>query len=234
MTKRAITKACKIILLAILFKQTSAQSLIDIGAGASTMDSYSSNLAFRQQINDNFRVGFEIQYGAPKYRFVEAKPFEKGYAWSLSVPLSFKITEQDRIRLDGFFRPGFRFQGIIDPDNNGIEDSLLNSRAVLFEAGLLVNVNLTEKLNLSSGVLLPTAFEIAPTSLFEYMGTPNFTGGLSYLASPKTIVFVKGITGPAFGASGDTYKYIWSAQAGLRFALGKNPTTKSLLLEPSF
>jgi len=234
MTKRAITKACKIILLAILFKQTSAQSLIDIGAGASTMDSYSSNLAFRQQINDNFRVGFEIQYGAPKYRFVEAKPFEKGYAWSLSVPLSFKITEQDRIRLDGFFRPGFRFQGIIDPDNNGIEDSLLSSRAVLFEAGLLVNVKLTEKLNLSSGVLLPTAFEIAPTSLFEYMGTPNFTGGLSYLASPKTIVFVKGITGPAFGASGDTYKYIWSAQAGLRFALGKNPTTKSLLLEPSF
>jgi hypothetical protein len=105
---------------------------------------------------------------------------------------------------------------------------------VLFEAGLLVNVKLTEKLNLSSGVLLPTAFEIAPTSLFEYMGTPNFTGGLSYLASPKTIVFVKGITGPAFGASGDTYKYIWSAQAGVRFALGKNPTTKSLLIEPSF
>jgi hypothetical protein len=54
------------------------------------------------------------------------------------------------------------------------------------------------------------------------------------LASPKTIVFIKGITGPAFGASGDTYKYIWSAQAGVRFALGKNPTTKSLLLEPSF
>jgi hypothetical protein len=234
MTKRAITKACKIILLAILFKQTSAQSLIDIGAGASTMDSYSSNLAFRQQINDNFRVGFEIQYGAPKYRFVEAKPFEKGYAWSLSVPLSFKITEQDRIRLDGFFRPGFRFQGIIDPDNNGVEDSLLSSRAVLFEAGLLVNVKLTEKLNLNSGVLLPAAFEVAPTSLFEYMGTPNFVGGFSYLATPKTIVFIKGITGPGFGANGDTYKYFWSAQAGVRLAFGKNTTTKSLLLDPSF
>jgi hypothetical protein len=148
--------------------------------------------------------------------------------------LSFKIAEQDRIRLDGFFRPGFRFQGIIDPDNNGKEDSLLNSRAVLFEAGLLVNVKLTEKLNLSSGVLLPTAFEIAPTSLFEYMGTPNFTGGLSFAASQKSVIFLKGITGPAFGADGDTYKYFWSAQAGVRFALGKNPTTKSLLLEPSF
>jgi hypothetical protein len=231
---KIILTTCVVLLTALTFQKAAAQSMVDVGFGASTMDNYFTNLAYRQQINDNFRVGFEIQYGSPKYRFVAAKPFEKGYAWSLSVPLSFKLAEQERIRLDGFVRPGFRFQGIIDPDNNGIEDSLLNSRAVLFEAGLLVNVKLTEKLNLSSGVLLPTAFEIAPTSLFEYMGTPNFTGGLSYLASPKTIVFIKGITGPAFGASGDTYKYIWSAQAGVRFALGKNPTTKSLLLEPSF
>lgn len=233
--KRKIISTTWLAILALLFIQNaSAQSIVDISGGASTMDNYFTNIAYRQQVSDNFRIGFELQYGSPKYRFVEAKPFEKGYAWSLSVPLSFKLAEHERIRLDGFFRPGFRFQGIIDPDNNGKEDSLLNSRAVLFEAGLLVNVKLTEKLNLSSGVLLPTAFEIAPTSLFEYMGTPNFTGGLSYLASPKTIVFIKGITGPAFGASGDTYKYIWSAQAGVRFALGKNPTTKSLLLEPSF
>jgi hypothetical protein len=233
--KRKIISTTWLAILALLFIQNaSAQSIVDISGGASSMDNYFTNLSYRRQVSDNFRIGFELQYGSPKYRFVEAKPFEKGYAWSLSVPLSFKLAEQERIRLDGFVRPGFRFQGIIDPDNNGIEDSLLNSRAVLFEAGLLVNVKLTEKLNLSSGVLLPTAFEIAPTSLFEYMGTPNFTGGLSYLASPKTIVFIKGITGPAFGASGDTYKYIWSAQAGVRFALEKNPTTKSLLLEPSF
>jgi hypothetical protein len=233
--KRKIISTTWLAILALLFIQNaSAQSIVDISGGASSMDNYFTNLSYRRQVSDNFRIGFELQYGSPKYRFVEAKPFEKGYAWSLSVPLSFKLAEQERIRLDGFVRPGFRFQWIIDPDNNGIEDSLLNSRAVLFEAGLLVNVKLTEKLNLSSGVLLPTAFEIAPTSLFEYMGTPNFTGGLSYLASPKTIVFIKGITGPAFGASGDTYKYIWSAQAGVRFALGKNPTTKSLLLEPSF
>lgn len=234
MKKKITLKTCGAILATLFIQNTSAQSIVDISGGASTMDNYFTNLAYRQQINDNFRVGFEIQYGSPKYRFVAAKPFEKGYAWSLSVPLSFKIAEQDRIRLDGFFKPGFRFQGIIDPDNNGKEDSLLNSRAVLFEAGLLVNVKLTEKLNLSTGVILPTAFEIVPTSLFEYMGTPNFTGGLSYLASPKTIVFIKGITGPAFGASGDTYKYIWSVQAGVRFAFGKNTTTKSLLIEPSF
>jgi len=234
MQKKTIFKICIALLSILSIQKADAQSLVDIGVGASTMDRYFTDLAYRHQINDNFRVGFEIQYGFPKYRFVEAKPFEKGYAWSLSIPLSFRIAEQERIRLDGFVRPGFRFQGIIDPDNNGMEDSLLNSRTVLFEAGLLVNVKLTEKLNLSSGVLLPTAFEIAPTSLFEYMGTPNFTGGLSYLATKKSIVFVKGITGPAFGASGDTYKYIWSLQAGVRLAFGKNTTAKSLILEPSF
>lgn len=225
---------CVAILTALTFQKAQGQSLIDVGFGASTMDKYFTNVAYRYQVNDNFRIGFEAQFSSPKYRFVEAKPFEKGYATTISIPLSFKITEQDRIRLDGFVRPGFRFQGIIDPDNNGIEDSLLNSRAVLFEAGLLVNVKLTEKLNLSSGILLPAAFEIAPSSLFEYMGTPNFIGGLSYLVSPKSIVFLKGITGPAFGASGDTYKYILSAQAGVRFAFGKNPNSKSLLIEPSF
>lgn len=229
-----ILTICVAILTALTFQKAQAQSLIDVGFGASNMDKFFTNVAYRYQVNDNFRIGLETQLASPKYRFVGAKPFEKGYATTISIPLSFKITEQERIRLDGFVRPGLRFQGIIDPDNNGIEDSLFNSRAVLFEAGLLVNVKLTEKLNLSSGILLPAAFEIAPTSLFEYMGTPNLIGGLSYLASPKSIVFLKGITGPAFGASGDTYKYILSVQAGVRFAFGKNPNSKSLLIEPSF
>jgi hypothetical protein len=35
---------------------------------------------------------------------------------------------------------------------------------MLFEAGLIVNLKFTEKLNLCSGVLLTTAFEIVPTS----------------------------------------------------------------------
>jgi hypothetical protein len=97
MKKKITLKTCGAILATLFIQNTSAQSIVDISGGASTMDNYFTNLAYRQQINDNFRVGFEIQYGSPKYRFVAAKPFEKGYAWSLSVPLSFKIAEQDRI-----------------------------------------------------------------------------------------------------------------------------------------
>lgn len=233
MAKIIVVTAWLALLNACIPYKVFAQSLVDVGFGASTMDRYFINLAYRHQISDNLRAGFEIQLSSPKYRFIEAKPIEEGYATSLSIPLSFKITEQERIRLDGFVRPGVRFQGVIDPDNNGVRDSILNSTAVLFDAGLIVNVQLTEKLNLNSGVLLPAGFEIAPTSLFEYLGTPNFTGGLSYLASSKSILFLKGITGPAFGASGDTYKYIWSVQGGIRIAFGKNPNYKSLLIEPS-
>lgn len=234
MTQKLTFTVCAALLALLPLQKASSQSLIDIGAGSSTLDRYFTNFAYRYQVNDNFRAGFEIQMSSPGYRFVEAKPFEKGYATTLSTPLSFKITEQGRLRLDGYVRPGVRFQGVTDPDNNGVEDSTLNSTAILFDAGLQVNVQLSEKLNLNSGIILPAGFEIAPASLFEYLGTPNITGGLSYLASIKTILFLKAITGPAFGADGDTYKYIWSVQGGIRLAFGKNPNNKSLLLEPSF
>ena len=121
------------LLVAFIFQKGQAQSIVDVGFGASNMDNFFTNVAYRYQVNDNFRIGLETQFSSTKYRFVEAKPFEKGYATTISIPLSFKITEQERIRLDGFVKPSFRFQGIIDPDNNGIEDSLLNSRAVLLK-----------------------------------------------------------------------------------------------------
>lgn len=215
-------------------KHAYSQSMIDLGAGASTMDRYFMNFAYRHQVSDKFRIGFEVQGSSPIYRFVGAKPFEGGYANSLYLPLSFRIAEQGAIRLDGFIRPGYRFQGIVDPDNNDINDSTLQSTAVLFDAGLIVQVRLNDRLNLHSGVLLPAGFETSPESVFEYLGTPNFTAGLSYRAGSKSVLFVKGLTGPAFGADGDTYKYIWSVQAGIRFAFGKKTNNQTLLLEPSF
>jgi hypothetical protein len=211
-----------------------AQSLIDVGVGASTQDNYFTNIAYRHQVNSNFRIGFETQIASPKYRFIDAKLIKEGYATSVHIPLTFKITEQSKIRLDGYVRLGARFQGVLDPDKNDKRDSILTSTAIMFDAGLVVNIKLTEKLNLNSGVSFPTGIQIAPSTLFEYFGAANFHGGLSYATSAKTILFAKGITGPAFGGNGDTYKYFWSVQAGIRFALGKKPTGNPLLLEPSF
>lgn len=97
---------------------TQMQSIIDIGVGTSNINQNNTNFSYRHQVSDNFRVAIEIQYGSPKYSFLGEKPFEKGYACRMSAPLSFKIAEQEGIKLDGFVRPGFRFQGIIDPYNN--------------------------------------------------------------------------------------------------------------------
>jgi hypothetical protein len=232
--KKTILKLAAALSLILSNQNVSAQSLIDIGIGASTQDNYFTNISCRQQVNNSFRIGVEAQISSPKYRFIDAKLINEGYANSFHIPLSFKITAQDKIRLDGYVRPGVRFQGVLDPDNNDIRDSILNSTAIMFDAGLLVNVKLNEKLNLNSGVSFPTGIQIAPGTLFEYFGAANFHGGLSYAAKTKTILYVKGITGTAFGGNGDTYKYFWSIQAGLRFALGKKANGNALLLEPSF
>jgi hypothetical protein len=222
-------------LSSLLFKQKlSAQTIIDIGVGASSQDNYFTNLAYRHQVNSNFRIGAEAQISSPKYRFIDAKLFKQGYATSIHIPLTFKLSEQDKIRLDGFIRPGVRFQGVLDPDNNDKRDTILASTAILFDAGLIVNIKLSEKLNLNSGVSFPIGIQIAPATLFEYFGAANFHGGLSYSANKKTVLFSKGITGPAFGGDGDTYKYFWSIQAGIRFSIGKKEGLNTLLLEPSF
>jgi hypothetical protein len=232
---KKIILTCSIAFSSILINQKAvAQSLIDIGFGASTQDNYFTNISYRHQVSNNFRIGIEAQVSSPKYRFINAKLFTKGYATSIHIPLTFKITEQEKIRLDGYVRPGVRFQGVLDPDKNDKRDSILNSTAIMFDAGLLVNIKLTEKLNLNSGVSFPTGFQIAPSTLFEYFGAANFHGGLSYAASTKTILFAKGMTGPALGANGDTYKYFWSLQAGIRLSLGNKQKGNPLLLEPSF
>jgi hypothetical protein len=232
--KKTILKIGMVLSTILVNQKVQAQSIIDIGVGSSTLDNYFTNFAYRHQLNNNFRIGFEAQIASPKYRFIDAKLFKDGYATSIHIPLSFKISEQDRIRLDGFFRPGIRFQGVLDPDKNDTRDSILASTAILFDAGLVVNVKLTEKLNLNSGVSFPTGFQVAPSTMLEYFGAANFHGGLSYAANSKVIVFANGITGPAFGANGDTYKYFWSIQGGIRFAFGKKVTGNPLLLEPSF
>lgn len=215
-------------------KKIAAQSFIDISAGASTQDRYFSNLSYKYQVNNNFRLGADLQIASPKYRFIDGKLFKTGYATSINLPVMFKITEQKQIRLDGFVRPGIRFQGILDPDGNDKRDSIYNSTAILIDAGLIVNVKITDRFNLNSGVSFPTGYQIAPTALFEYLGAANFHAGVSYAVNKKSILFAKAITGPALGADGDSYKYFWSAQAGLRISIGKKENKNLLLIEPSF
>ncbi|MEL6255334.1 MAG: hypothetical protein AAFR87_25225 [Bacteroidota bacterium] len=204
-----------------------AQSYLDLSIGSTQQDNFAIQLSGRKHLGPNFRAGLQLQYGSPNYRFIEARPIQnEGYAFLVSIPLSFKIYEQEEIQLWTFLNPGLRFQGVIDPDENDQRDSILNSTAFVAEAGLLVNISLNERTHFLSGVSFPLAFELDPSNLFEMQAT-LVHAGLSVQSKGGNTFFFKGNMGPAFGANGDTQKFLWALQAGIRFSLSKNSSSST-------
>lgn len=210
-----------------------AQTMLDVSVGTSRQDNVFTNIALRRHVSDRFRAGIELQVAAPRYRFIGGKPITQGYAYTLAVPVLWKVYERDRLRLDVYGRAGIRQQGVIDPDGNDKRDVRLNSTALVIDPGLLVSMKITDKLHLQSGVTLPVFFEVSPGTLLENSFT-TVLAGLSYQVSDRRVFFTKAVFGPGFGGDGDTQKFIWSVQAGLRFSLGKSRSTSSLIMEPSY
>jgi hypothetical protein len=224
---------CFIVFSVLLFdNKIAAQSMVDISVGTSHQDAFFTNLAYRYQVSEKFRIGIETQFGVPKYRLIDAKVIKEGYSSTTSIPLTLRLYEKEQIRLDLYTKIGARFQGVLDPDKNDNRDSLLTSTALAFEPGLLVTVKLNDKLNLQSGVTFPLLFQFQPSALFENL-YPAFTHlSLNQKIGTNSILFVKSAFGPALGGSGDTQKFGKSIQAGIRLNFGKkeNPS----FVEPSF
>jgi hypothetical protein len=232
MIKKVIAQGLIVLSILLFADRMAAQSMVDISVGTSHQDNFFTNIAYRYQVSEKFRIGFEAQYGAPKYRFVEAKPIREGYSGTVSVPLTLRLYEKEQIRLDFYTKVGMRFQGILDPDKNDKRDSILNSTAFAFEPGLLVTVMVNEKLNFQSGITFPVLFQTSPSSIFENVYPGMIHLGVNYKSSEKRTVFVKTLFGGATGGDGDTQKFGWSLQAGLRFNFGQKPS--SSFVEPSF
>jgi hypothetical protein len=220
------------IIMLICNTQSKAQSILDLSVGTSHQDHFFTNVAYRYQVGQRFRIGLEAQYGAVKYRLIDAKPITEGYSSTVSIPLTIRLYEKEKIRLDLYNKIGMRFQGILDPDNNDKRDSLLNSRAFAFEPGLLVSVNLSEKLDLQSGFTVPVLFQTSPSSLFENVYPGLLHLGLSYKSSDKTTLFAKTMAGGATGGDGDTQKFGWAIQAGFRINLSGKLIPS--FIEPTF
>lgn len=231
-TRKAISIGVLAMVMLAFTQQVSAQSMLDVSVGTSHQDNFFTNVAYRCQVSDKFRIGLEAQYGTPKYRFVDAKPIREGHSGTISVPLTLRLYEKERIRLDLYTKAGLRFQGVLDPDKNDTRDSILSSTAFVFEPGLLVTVQLSEKLNLQSGVTFPAIFQISPSALFENVYPGLLHLGINHKSSDKRIVFAKALFGGATGANGDSQKFGWSLQAGIRFNIGKRPTPS--FVEPTF
>ncbi len=211
-----------ILMLSIGTSGAIGQSIIDIGFGSSNQDDVALQFSFRQQLTPKLRLGVQLQYGMPNYRFVSAITFQdNGYSAAISVPLSLNLYESETIGLNLIVRPGLRFQGIIDPDNNNQNDSIFRSTAVEFEPGLLVGIPISDNFKLQSGVTFPMVFEVDPISLFENQTTLLHLGA-TYTFNNQSTVFLKSNGGSAWGASGDSQKFLWSGLIGYRFLLGKN------------
>ncbi len=211
--------------LALGAPSLSGQTLLDLGLGTSQQDRWASQLTLRRNFSPQFRAGLEVQFASPRNRFIEARPIDRGYAFHLALPLTYQIYQRETLQLFAFLKPSWRRQGIIDPDGNDQRDSLLRSTALAIEPGLFVNLLLGERLQAQSGVTFPTVFEIDPSQLFENQ-TTLIHAGLAYRSGARTQWFLNTNCGPAFGASGDSQKFLWSAQVGWRLALGTDlPTT---------
>jgi hypothetical protein len=209
-----------------------AQSMFDVSVGTSNADRFSLTAAYRYQVNAKCRVGLDVQYGAPKYRFVNAKPITEGYSTTIAIPLTWRLYEKENLRLDAFMRAGLRFQGVLDPDKNDIRDSIKASTALIIDPGLIVTIKTSEKLSFQSGITFPIAFQTSPSALFESAHTPLVYMGLNAKMTENRTIFVRTLFGEAAGGDGDTYKFGWVLQGGVRFTFGQKPV--AAFVEPAF
>lgn len=227
-------KTILILLIALGIHSTvSAQTYVDVSTGISNRDQALLNVSIRKQFSEKFRAGIEIQRGIINYRFIGAKLVEEGNTTSISIPVTFKLFQDSRLRLDLYTRAGIRLQSVSSgyATERLLEDN--SSFAYFLEPGLMVSFPLTEKLGLQSGFTLPVIIESSPVGLFEN-NVSNLFLNAGYKISEKTIFLFKANTGPAAGADGDSQKFTWSLQAGLRFAIGGKSSSNSLVIEPSY
>jgi hypothetical protein len=225
------------LLLTALFLLTHSenysQSMLDLAVGSSNADHIFTTIAYRVSAHEHLRVGIECQLGSVRYRFIEAKPMRSGYAAMISLPILYKLYETEHIRLDLYVRAGIRFQGIVNHVYNHERNKSLTSTALNIEPGLMIAIPVSEKFLFHSGVTFPNFVELSPKTIYEN-SISAVNVGFSYQASKNKIFFFKALTGPAMGADGDSQKYSWSVQAGLRLVIGNKSKGNPLVLESSY
>ncbi len=211
-----------ILLLSILWSiSTYAQSNVDIGIGSSQQDDIAIQANYGKQLTPKFTAGLQFQYGMPNYRFISAITFQdKGYSMALNAPLLFKINSESKLQLNLLLKPGVRFQGVKPEETNNTNGDY-KSTAIMFEPGLLLNISINDKLNIQSGVTFPIIYEVDPMVLFENQTTLLHAGG-NYKITNNLRVFLNGNMGSSWGASGDSQKFLWSGQMGLRWNINSS------------
>jgi hypothetical protein len=216
------TNRSTILLLSIFWSiSTQAQSIIDIGIGSSQQDDIAIQVNYGKQLTPKFTAGIQFQYGMPNYRFISGITFQdKGYSMAINAPLLLKINSENKLQLNLLLKPGMRVQGVKPEETNNTNGDY-RSTAIVFEPGLLLNISINDKLNIQSGVTFPIIYEVVPMVLFENQTTLLHAGG-NYTITNKLGIFLNGNMGSAWGSSGDSQKFLWSGQMGLRWDINSS------------
>lgn len=200
----------------------SAQWSVDIQGGSSKQDYQNWILRGTIQLSERTTVSIESKNSDYRYRFIDARRVERGYSGQLSLSLAYRLHETEHLRLEGFLKPGIRYINFNEDDPQPFEFySFSDSYALTFQPGLIVSIKSTDKLWLHTGINLFTSFQISPATLYEQFPSSLLLAGFSQQLGEQWVLFSNNMAGPASGASGDTEKFYWETNLGLRWCFGK-------------
>ena len=199
-----------------------AQASLDLQLGTSKRDYSFATARLNYQLNGVWRIGAEFQASDYRYRFIDARRIESGYASEVRLFALRRLSGNERIRLDAFTKVGWRSVRVSDDEPQEILYDFQNSTALLIDPGLLVTIKAQERLYFHTGMYLPLVFQTTPEPLGEQLQSNCILFGGSYALGERWAVLATGFTGATFGGEGDTEKYLWQTSVGIRFSLGSS------------
>ncbi len=217
--------------LSFLFKAftSEAQYALDLSLGTSRQDKAFMRVQINRAVNPQLKVAAQFRIASNRYRFIAANAINTGLSYEFSLPVTYKIQGFNDAAFFASLKTGLRFQQG-DPINNETVQ-VNNSTALHVEPGFHVSYTINSNSRFNAGVSFPITYELNPQRLFENQATMVHLG-ISKGIKEYGVAFLKIMTGPAFGGSGDTQKYLWSIESGVRLVLkGKKSYPDFLFIE---
>lgn len=216
--------------LALVFNmQPVLAQQLEIRLGTSQADTVEGIGVYRHPLWDGVQAGLQVSYGRYRNRFIDARQVTLGNVFQIETPLMFRLADNGGLlRLDGFLNPGLRFMSA--PEATPWKDYAFQpSLAATFAPGLLATLRVSDSLHLHFGAASPIVLQLSPSFVEEQYVTMQILTGASYALSDSLATYLRIPFGPTVGASGDTEKFVWAIQAGLRWQFDGN---RAALLEP--
>jgi hypothetical protein len=204
------------IILAFGIFCTNAQTTAGFSVGFSNNDKHIETLWFQHQLSRSFSAGLQFRYSQIDYRFVNAIAIKDGSTTFAGLVLGVKLKESEHIRLDFNLTASYRYLSNDDrpelpSSTNGLE----------FDPNIVLGFNLSESINLYTGIMLRTAMQFGETSVLdEQLPSGIVLAGLSYNINKHQIA-LRAYTGPMNGAGGDTMKYFNQISIGYQYTFGQ-------------